>query len=147
MSITRFRVDPHSIVAVTLHSCQLQSLNLQILRLLRASSSLTFRQLWSVDSLWNAYVTWQEYTTQRTIFSEISQIFQSSCTNTFGWLFPRNKKQSRGSWPKEFLEIALLKYLGKLPGDYQWKNVLVAKIKKSTPTQMFSCEFSRIFSE
>ena len=30
--------------------------------LFRARSSLTFRQLWSVDSLWNAYVTWQEHT-------------------------------------------------------------------------------------
>ena len=30
--------------------------------LLWARSSLTFRQLWSVDSLWNAYVTWQEHT-------------------------------------------------------------------------------------
>ena len=41
---------------------QLQSLHLQISGLLRARSSLTFRQLWSVDSLWNAYVTWQEHT-------------------------------------------------------------------------------------
>ena len=41
---------------------QLQSLNLQISRLLRARSSLTFRQLQSVDSLWNAYVTRQEHT-------------------------------------------------------------------------------------
>ena len=38
----------------------LQSLNLQISRLFR--SSLTFRQLQSVDSLWNAYVTWKEHT-------------------------------------------------------------------------------------
>ena len=41
---------------------QLQSLKLQISRLLRPRSSLTFRQLWSVDSLWSAYVTWQEHT-------------------------------------------------------------------------------------
>ena len=40
----------------------LQSLKLQILRLFWARSSLTFRQLWSVDSLWNAYVTWEEHT-------------------------------------------------------------------------------------
>ena len=40
----------------------LQSLNLQISRLLRARSSLKFRQLYSVDSLWNAYVTWQRPT-------------------------------------------------------------------------------------
>ena len=36
----------------------LQSLNLQIWRLLRARSSFTFRQLQSVDSLWKSYVTW-----------------------------------------------------------------------------------------
>ena len=36
----------------------LQSLKLQILRLLRERSSLTFRQLQSVDSLWNMNVTW-----------------------------------------------------------------------------------------
>ena len=37
---------------------QPQSLKLQILRLFQAKRSLMFRQLWSVDSLWNAYVTW-----------------------------------------------------------------------------------------
>ena len=41
---------------------KLQSLHLQISRLLRARSSVTLRQLQSVDSLWNAYVTWQEHT-------------------------------------------------------------------------------------
>ena len=41
---------------------QLQLVNLQISRLLRARSFLTFRQLQSVDSLWNAYLTWQEHT-------------------------------------------------------------------------------------
>ena len=35
----------------------LQPLKLQILCLFQARSSLTFRQLQSVDSLWNAYVT------------------------------------------------------------------------------------------
>ena len=38
------------------------SLKLQISCLLRARSSLTFRQLQSVDLPWIAYVTWQEYT-------------------------------------------------------------------------------------
>ena len=37
---------------------QLQSLKLQVLCLLRARSSLTFRKLQSVDSLWHPYVTW-----------------------------------------------------------------------------------------
>ena len=40
----------------------MHSLKFHILRLLRASSSLKFRQLQSVDSLWNAYVTWREHT-------------------------------------------------------------------------------------
>ena len=40
---------------------QLQSLNLQILRLLRTRSPLTFRQLQSVNSSRNAYVTWEEH--------------------------------------------------------------------------------------
>ena len=41
---------------------QLQSLKLQISHLLRARSSLTFRQLLSLYSFWNPYMTWQEYT-------------------------------------------------------------------------------------
>ena len=41
---------------------KLQSFKFQISSLLWARSSLTFRQLQSVDSLWNAYVTWQENT-------------------------------------------------------------------------------------
>ena len=41
---------------------QLQSLKLQILRLIQARRSLIFRQLYYVESLCNAYVTWQEHT-------------------------------------------------------------------------------------
>ena len=37
---------------------QLRPLKLQIWRLIWGRSSLTFRQLLSIDSLWNAYVTW-----------------------------------------------------------------------------------------
>ena len=36
----------------------MHSLKLQISHLSQASSSLTFRQLCSVNSLWNAYLTW-----------------------------------------------------------------------------------------
>ena len=43
----------------------LQSLNIQISPLFRAKSSLTFRQLQSVESLWNTYGTWQEHTALR----------------------------------------------------------------------------------
>ena len=41
---------------------QLQSLKLQILCLLQARSFLTFRQLYSADSLGNMYMAWQEHT-------------------------------------------------------------------------------------
>ena len=51
----------------------------QILRLLRARSSLTFRQLQSVDSLWNTYVTWQDHTVKNNIvFSYIAMLFINS---------------------------------------------------------------------
>ena len=52
----------------------LQSLKLQISRLLRARSSLPFRQLQSVDSLWNAYVTWQEHTVILTIIANFYNV-------------------------------------------------------------------------
>ena len=55
---------------------------------------------------------------QRTISSEISQIFQGSFSKTFGRLLPWNKKPSRSSRQKEFLEIAVLKYLRELPLNY-----------------------------
>ena len=42
---------------------------------------------------------------------KFSQIFQSSFCNTFGRLLPWNKKPSRSSRPKVFLELAVLKYL------------------------------------
>ena len=48
----------------------LQSLKLQISRVFQARSSLTFRQLQSVDSLWNAYVTWWKHTVLNIILSE-----------------------------------------------------------------------------
>ena len=41
---------------------QLQIVKLQISRLVRARSSLTFRQLESEESLWKPYVTWEEHT-------------------------------------------------------------------------------------
>ena len=64
---------------------QLQSLNLQILRLLRGRSSLTFRQPWSVDSLWNAYVTQQEQTVS---FWSLFLLFEcEKCLNTEFFLF------------------------------------------------------------
>ena len=56
---------------------QLQSLKLQILRLLRARSSLTFRQMQSVDSLWNVYLAWQEHTVKCTVHISTHNIAQS----------------------------------------------------------------------
>ena len=43
--------------------------------LLWARSSLTFRQLWSVDSLWNAYVTWQEHTDKVACLNQLVSLF------------------------------------------------------------------------
>ena len=68
---------------------QLQSLKLQILSQFRARSSLTFRLLQSVDSLWNVYVTWGEHTvkctvpisTQNIIYELSSSRFESSCSH------------------------------------------------------------------
>ena len=54
-------------------------LKLQILHLLQARSSLTFRQLWSVDSLWNTYMTWQEHTAKCTV-----QISTQNTAQSFG---------------------------------------------------------------
>ena len=39
----------------------------------------------------------------------------------FRRLLPWNKKPARSSRPKEFLEVAVLKYLRKLPGNYPSK--------------------------
>ena len=57
----------------------------------------------------------KKYIPQQTISSYISQIFQNSFSNTSGQLLTWNKKPPRSSRPKEFLEIAVLKYLRKLP--------------------------------
>ena len=57
---------------------QLQPFKLQISRLLRARSFLTFRQLQSVDSLWIVYVTWQEHTVKCTV-----QISTHNTTQSF----------------------------------------------------------------
>ena len=61
---------------------QLHSLKLQISRLLRARSSLTFRQLQSMDSLWNEYVTWQEHTVKKKI---TSPCFTMCFAKTISW--------------------------------------------------------------
>ena len=54
---------------------QLQLLKLPISRLLWARSFLTFKQLQSVDSLWSAYVTWQEHTVARSQMSLKIDVF------------------------------------------------------------------------
>ena len=76
---------------------------------------------------WFCSLKLKKYIPQRTISLEISQ---RSFSNTFGRLLPWNKQPSRSNRPKEFLETAVLKYLRKLPRNYQSYNVLVAKIKK-----------------
>ena len=42
-------------------------------------------------------------------------------------------------------KIAVLKYLGKLPGNYPPWRAFLAKIKKNTPPRIFSLEFFRNF--
>ena len=64
---------------------QLQSLKLQISHLLRARSSLTFRQLWNVDSLWKAYVTWQEHTVSWYLEQIEHTNYQYSAWNWWSW--------------------------------------------------------------
>ena len=46
---------------------QLKSFTIQMSHNFEVRSSLTFRQLESVDSLWHAYVTWQEHTVKWTV--------------------------------------------------------------------------------
>ena len=57
----------------------LQSLHLQIYCLLLARSSLTGRQLWMVDSLWNTYVNWQEHTVKGTVQISTENTAQLFC--------------------------------------------------------------------
>ena len=75
---------------------QLQSLKLQISHLLRARSSLTFLdilwQLQSVNSLWNAYVTWQEHTI------ELESDLQDSVDCAKKWLVDFNTQLILFDW-------------------------------------------------
>ena len=99
MSCMRFKVNPYSVVAwmsqksllktgVKSFKLDVQSFKLQILRLFQARSSLTFRQLYSIDSLWNAYVTWQEHTLKCTIQISTHNTAQSFCLVCLnGWVF------------------------------------------------------------
>ena len=84
------------------------------------SCSKTFHKILRKPSVveWFSCLKLKRYVPQRTISSEIYQIFDSSSSNTFRRLFPWNKKPWRSSHPTEFLEIAVLKYLRKLPGNY-----------------------------
>ena len=66
---------------------QLQSLKLQILHLFKARSSLTFRKIWSVDSLQNAYMTWQVHTVSECFVFVVFPCCRFSCLQKiFDWL-------------------------------------------------------------
>ena len=65
----------------------LQSLKLQILHLFQARSSLAFRQLYSVDSLWNLYVTWQEHIDIIITFSVVSNPYTCYPYNSWKLFF------------------------------------------------------------
>ena len=49
---------------------------------------------------------------------EFLKFFRAVFLTLFGQLLPWNKNPSKSSYPKKFLEIATLKYLRKLPGNY-----------------------------
>ena len=57
----------------------LLSLKLQISHLFRARSSLRFRKLLSVDSLWNANVTWIILSFQTSLYNESMRYFIKHC--------------------------------------------------------------------
>ena len=77
MSRTRFRVNPYSITAWMSRNFLLEAVTKSKSCLLPARSSLNFRPLKSVDSLWNAYMTWQEHTVKYTIHISTQNIAQS----------------------------------------------------------------------
>ena len=71
------RTHNHIVRKRRLNHLAKQSLKLQILCLFRARISLTFRQLWSVDSLWNAYVTCKNI--QSIVILFVSRCFFKFC--------------------------------------------------------------------
>ena len=62
------------------------------------------------------------YTPTNYLFRNFSNFWEHFCffENTFRRLLPWNKKPLRSSCLKELLEIAVLKYLRRLPGNYPW---------------------------
>ena len=54
--------------------------------LLPARSSLTFRQLYNVDSIWNEYVTWWEHTVKCTVQISTHNTPHSSKVSLVKWL-------------------------------------------------------------
>ena len=84
------------------------------------SCSKTFHKIIRKPSVveWFSLLKLKNVYTPRNYFLEISWIFESNFSNTFRRLLPWDKKPSRSSRPREFLEIAVLKYLRKLSGNY-----------------------------
>ena len=76
------------------------------------SCSITFHKILRKPSVVErcSSLKLKKYIPQRIIPSEISQIFERRISITFWRLLLRNKKPSRSSRPKEFLEIVVLKF-------------------------------------
>ena len=62
-----------------------------VLHILQGRSSLTFRQLWNVDSLWNMYMTWQEHTVKCTV--EITYLLYPNKSFTYNFKTARKKME------------------------------------------------------
>ena len=73
------RVNPHSIVAWMLRNSLLEASAKSEGE--KSGAKLTFRQLYRLDSLWHAYVTWQQYTVKCTV-----QISTQNTAQSFGQL-------------------------------------------------------------
>ena len=96
MSCTHFRVNLHSIFAWMSRNSLLETGAWYHADIAPVSSKepLMFRQMWSADSLWNAYVTWQEHTDWipiSTIFKTLDVFLRFFVYN----IFPRYSKKYR----------------------------------------------------
>ena len=65
--VSTYLYGAFDLMFLSCHICISKQIYLVILPLFPAMSSLTFRQLYSVDSQWNIYMTWYEHTVKCTI--------------------------------------------------------------------------------
>ena len=109
---------------------QLRSLNPKILRLFWTRSPLTFSQLQCVDSLWNAYVTWQEHIVKCTVQTNtrnLSQSFRPVWLN--GWVFVY--KLSVCGFESSYSDIKYHSLLWSSPTDRWWNMLQTLDMRKN----------------